>query len=59
MSEQEPAWKRHGRNGPFDWWLGCQQHGAELTSACMSCRFAIDHNHELQKRLDAEKQERP
>lgn len=38
----EPAWKRNGRNGPLDWWLGCQTHGDQWNEHCMSCGIAHD-----------------
>lgn len=51
----EPGWKRNGRNGPLDWWLGCKVHGYDYQRGCMSCSMAEDHNIEFQKKLDRER----
>ncbi len=52
----DPAWKRNNRVGPFDWWLGCQEHGADLTAEdrCLSCAAAAMHNRKLQLKLELE-----
>lgn len=51
----EPGWKREGRNGPFDWWLSCNQHGYDYARGCLSCSMVEDHNIEFQQKLDAER----
>jgi len=50
----EPAWKRNGRAGPFDWWMGCETHGGQLDLRCLSCQMANDMNTELRAKLDRE-----
>ena len=50
----EPAWKKHGRNGPFDWWLACQTHGYDYARGCMSCSMASDHNADFAEKLNLE-----
>lgn len=50
----EPGWKRNGRNGPLDWWLGCKDHGYDYRRGCLSCSMAEDHNTEFQQKLDRE-----
>lgn len=51
----EPAWKRNGRNGPLDWWLGCKTHGTQWNEHCLSCGIAIDHNIDFKARLERER----
>lgn len=48
------AWEKHGRAGPFDWWLGCEKHGVILEEWCMSCAIANQFNKKLQERMDRE-----
>lgn len=50
----EPAWKRNGRNGPFDWWLACQTHGYEWKRGCLSCMTASDLNDDFAEKLKRE-----
>jgi hypothetical protein len=50
----EPGWKRNGRNGPLDWWLGCQHHGDQWVQSCLSCGIALDHNYEFKAKLELE-----
>jgi hypothetical protein len=51
----EPGWKRNGRNGPLDWWLGCNEHGDKWVASCMSCGIAIDHNIDFKEKLERER----
>lgn len=51
----DPGWKRNGRNGPFDWWLGCKDHGYDYQRGCLSCSMAEGHNIEFQQKLDRER----
>lgn len=51
----EPGWKRNGRGGPLDWWLGCGTHGDKWACGCMSCALATDHNEEFRVKLEREK----
>lgn len=55
---EEPAWKRNGRAGPFDWWIGCKFHGGKFLrpESCLSCRLAATLNVELRKRLERERE---
>lgn len=49
-----PAWKRNGRKGPFDWWIGCALHTDAFVDSCMSCGIAQKHNEELRARIERE-----
>ncbi len=52
-----PGWKTHGRAGPFDWFVGCQQHDTAsgvFMAWCLSCRFAADHNDKMRVQLERE-----
>lgn len=40
----EPLWKKQGRHGALDWFLGCAYHGAELHQGCLSCKASSEHN---------------
>lgn len=51
----DPAWKRNGRSGPLDWWLGCQTHGDQWDERCLSCGIAIDHNIDFEAKLERER----
>lgn len=51
----DPAWKRNGRSGPLDWWLGCQTHGDQWDERCLSCGIAIDHNIDFKAKLERER----
>lgn len=55
--EQIPAWKKHGRNGPFDWWMGCKEHGTDWQDFCFSCWLAVKHNKEIEAKLETESAE--
>ena len=51
----DPAWKRNGRSGPLDWWLGCQTHGDQWDERCLSCGIAINHNINFKAKLERER----
>lgn len=50
-----PAWKINRRNGPLDWWLGCEMHGYGWVESCMSCGIASAHNEEFHQKLARER----
>ena len=59
QTETVPGWKKHGRAGPLDWWIGCRSHNTasgEFEERCPSCRIAAKHNAELKEQLEREKE---
>lgn len=55
----EPAWKKNGRAGPFDWWVGCRVHGAEYVAGCLPCVTAEKLNDDLRQRLEQDGAQAP
>lgn len=54
MNDDTPAWKRHNRQGPLDWWVGCREHGIASESGCWSCLVVAHLNGQFAKQLEDE-----